>query len=74
MTSLPTEALHFGDCHTRNADIGQRSAHVVEFEWLYDRGDQFHVRTLRRSFEAFIRINFAAEDGFAAFMPRPALP
>src|SRR6185437_13647010 len=60
MTPLPPESLDLGDGHARNADVGQRSAHVVELEWLDDRGDQFHA-TLRRSFVGLLSITRFAQ-------------
>src|SRR5580698_2250776 len=43
MAALTTKSLYFRDSHSRNADIRERGAHVVELERLDDCGDQFHV-------------------------------
>src|SRR5271169_2452663 len=48
MAALAPKTFHLGDGHARNADIGQRGTHVVELERFNDRGDQFHLRALRR--------------------------
>src|SRR5262245_57233432 len=42
MAALATEALHLGDGHARDPQVGKCRAHVVELERLDDRCDQFH--------------------------------
>ena len=39
---LAAEALDLGDRRARDADLGQRLAHLFEFERLDDRGDLLH--------------------------------
>src|SRR5665213_1195182 len=41
--TLPAKSFYFRDSHSRDADVRQCGAHVVELERLDDRGDQFHV-------------------------------
>ncbi len=41
VAALAAEAFDFGNRHARDADVGQRRAHVVELEGLDDGGDQF---------------------------------
>ena len=36
---LAAETLDLGHRHALDADIGQRFAHVIQFERLYDRHD-----------------------------------
>src|SRR5438477_12061540 len=62
VSPLAAEALHFRDRHARDADIGQRGAHVVELERLDDRCDQFHGRGSPWR-------GGAAREDVAAFMP-----
>jgi hypothetical protein len=42
VAALPAEPLHLGHRNTLDADVGDSLPHIVQFEWLYDRHDQFH--------------------------------
>src|SRR5271169_3200605 len=48
MTLLPPVALHFGDGQALDADLGQRVADLVEFEWLDNGHYDFHWTSPRR--------------------------
>src|SRR3546814_3113437 len=43
---LPSEALHFADCHAGDPQRRQRFADIIQLEWLYDRYHQFHFGPL----------------------------
>src|SRR3954462_13121364 len=47
MALLAPEALDLGDGQSRDSDLGERVAHVLELERLDDGGDQLHGRSLR---------------------------
>jgi hypothetical protein len=42
MATLPAKTLDLGDCDALDTNIGDGLSHVIQFEWLDDRGDHFH--------------------------------
>jgi hypothetical protein len=42
MAPLPTEAPHFGNRHTLDADLADSRADFVQFEWLNNGCNHLH--------------------------------